>query len=133
MDITAYLNRIAHRGPIEPTGETLRALHLAHLLAVPFENLDIGLGRPIVLDQAALFDKIVVRRRGGFCYELNGLFAALLRALGFEVTMLSAGVGRAGGGFGPEFDHLTLLVTTDHRPPTTDHRPPTTDEEPRSS
>jgi N-hydroxyarylamine O-acetyltransferase len=77
---------------------------------VPFENLNIGMGWPIVLDQDALFEKIVLRRRGGFCYELNGLFAALLRALGFEVTMLSAGVARAAGGFGPEFDHLTLLV-----------------------
>ncbi|HEY3230586.1 MAG TPA: arylamine N-acetyltransferase, partial [Roseiflexaceae bacterium] len=64
----------------------------------------------IVLDEAALFEKIVVRRRGGFCYELNGLFSALLRALGFDVTLLSAGVARADGGFGPEFDHLTLLV-----------------------
>jgi N-hydroxyarylamine O-acetyltransferase len=80
------------------------------LLAVPFENLDIHLGRPIVLDQDALFDKIVTRRRGGFCYELNGLFALLLRALGFKVTLLAAGVARADGGFGPEFDHLTLLV-----------------------
>ena len=90
----------------------LRALHRAPLLSVPFENLDIHLGRPIVLDQDALFGKIVTRRRGGFCYELNGLFAALLRALGFEVTLLSAGVARADGGFGPEFDHLTLLVAS---------------------
>ncbi len=92
MDITAYLNRIGYHGPREPTIETLRALHLAHLLAVPFENLSIGIGEPIVLDQAALFDKIVLRRRGGFCYELNGMFAALLRALGFDVTMISAGL-----------------------------------------
>jgi N-hydroxyarylamine O-acetyltransferase len=110
MDTTTYLNRINYHGPLDPTSETLRALHLAHMLAVPFENLDIGLGRPIVLDQAALFDKIVVRRRGGFCYELNGLFAGLLCALGFDVTMLAAGVTRDDGSFGPEFDHLTLLV-----------------------
>ncbi|HET9222145.1 MAG TPA: arylamine N-acetyltransferase, partial [Roseiflexaceae bacterium] len=89
---------------------TLRGLQMAHLLAVPFENLNIGMGWPIVLDQDALFEKIVLRRRGGFCYELNGLFAALLSGLGFEITMLSAGVARAAGGFGPEFDHLTLLV-----------------------
>src|SRR5262249_9039065 len=62
------------------------------MLSVPFENLDIHLGRPIVLDDDVFFDKIVERRRGGFCYELNGLFAALLRELGFDVTMLSAGV-----------------------------------------
>lgn len=110
MDVQAYLDRIGYRGALAPTAATLRELHRAHLLAVPFENLDIPLGRPIVLDQDALFDKIVTRRRGGFCYELNGLFAALLRELGFGVTMLSAGVARADGGFGPDFDHLTLLV-----------------------
>src|SRR5215207_11196611 len=110
MDIQAYLRRIHYRGDLTPTATTLRELHRAHLLAVPFENLDIHLGRPIVLDQDALFDKIVTRRRGGFCYELNGLFALLLRELGFEVTLLAAGVARADGGFGPEFDHLTLLV-----------------------
>jgi N-hydroxyarylamine O-acetyltransferase len=93
----------------------LRALHTTHLLTVPFENLDIHLGRPIVLDQAALYAKIVARRRGGFCYELNGLFAALLRALGFSVTLLSARVSRPDGDFGPEFDHLTLLVEHDER------------------
>jgi N-hydroxyarylamine O-acetyltransferase len=110
MDIQTYFQRINYHGPLAPTDETLRELHVAHLLAVPFENLNIGLGWPIVLDEAALFEKIVVRRRGGFCYELNGLFSALLRALGFDVTLLSAGVARADGGFGPEFDHLTLLV-----------------------
>jgi N-hydroxyarylamine O-acetyltransferase len=77
---------------------------------VPFENLDIHLGRPILLEQKSLFDKIVTRLRGGFCYELNGLFALLLRELGFDVTLLAAGVARADGSFGPEFDHLTLLV-----------------------
>src|SRR5262245_30849131 len=118
MNIQAYLDRIDYHGPLDPTAETLRALHIAHLLAVPFENLNIGLGWPIVLDQAALFEKIVLRRRGGFCYELNGLFAALLRALGFDVTLLSAGVARATGGFGPEFDHLTLQVTSGEEPRT---------------
>ncbi|HJZ46080.1 MAG TPA: arylamine N-acetyltransferase [Roseiflexaceae bacterium] len=113
MDVRAYLRRIGYNGTVAPTTATLRELHRAHLLAVPFENLDIHLGRPITLDQDALFDKVVTRRRGGFCYELNGLFAALLRAIGFQVTLLSAGVARAEGGFGPEFDHLTLLVTTD--------------------
>ena len=110
MDRAAYLQRINYHGSLEPIAETLRGLHRAHMLAVPFENLDIHLGRPIALDQDALFDKIVRRRRGGFCYELNGLFAALLRDLGFDVTMLAAGVARGDGSFGPEFDHLTLLV-----------------------
>ena len=110
MDIQGYLRRINYRSERAPTAATLRELHRAHLLAVPFENLDIHLGRPISLDQEALFDKIVTRRRGGFCYELNGLFALLLRQLGFDVTLISAGVARGDGSFGPEFDHLTLLV-----------------------
>ena len=114
LDIERYLARIGYTGPRDPTLATLRALHQAHLWAVPFENLDIGAGRPIVLDEAAVLAKIVERRRGGFCYELNGAFAALLRALGFRVTLLSAQVQRpptaAGPAFGPEFDHLTLRV-----------------------
>src|SRR5918911_3762110 len=115
MDVEAYLERIDYRGPLEPTAETLRRLHVAHLLAVPFENLSIHAGEPIVLEDGALFDKVVARRRGGFCYELNGLFAALLRELGFNVGMLSAAVARREGGFGPEFDHMALLVTLEER------------------
>ena len=116
MDVAAYLHRIHYRGPLAPTAETLRALHLAHHLAVPFENLDIHLGQPIILDEARFYDKIVRRRRGGFCYELNGLFAALLRELGFDVTMLSARViDTKPGTIGPEFDHLVLLVQLEER------------------
>lgn len=110
MDVSAYLRRIDYTGSLNPSAETLRALHRAHLLTVPFENLDIHLGRPIALAEDALFDKVVRRRRGGFCYELNGLFVALLRALGFEVAMLSARVWRGGACFGREFDHMVLLV-----------------------
>lgn len=113
MDVPAYLERIGYTGPIDVSPETLRALHLAHLYAVPFENLDIHLGRPLSLDGAALFDKVVTRRRGGFCYELNGLFCALLRELGFRVTMLSAEVAGKAGGFSAAFDHLTLRVDLD--------------------
>ena len=115
LDVAAYLERINYKGPIEPALETLRALHKAHHLAVPFENLDIHLGEEISLDEAALFDKIVKRRRGGFCYEMNGLFAALLRRLGFSVTMLSAGVINRDGSFGPEFDHMALMVQLQER------------------
>ena len=85
------------------------------MLAVPFENLDIHLDRPIRLDDGSLFSKIVERRRGGFCYEMNGLFAALLGALGFRVEKLSAGVTREDGSFGPPFDHMALLVHLDRR------------------
>lgn len=110
MDIRDYLKRINYHGSLEPTLPTLQALHEAHLLTVPFENLSIHYGQPIILQEKALFNKIVDRRRGGFCYELNGLFAWLLRQLDFQVTLLSAGVANATGSFGPEFDHLTLLV-----------------------
>ena len=115
MDIAAYLERIGYNGPLAPTAEALCQLQVAHLLSVPFENLSIHAGEPIVLTDEALFEKVVVRRRGGFCYELNGLFAALLRALGFNVAMLSASVMKPEGKFGPEFDHMALLVTLGER------------------
>ena len=110
VDVAAYLDRIGYLGPTHPTPENLRALQRAHLFTVPFENLDISLGRKITVQQEPILNKVVGLRRGGFCYELNGAFAALLRELGFEVTLLSARVARANGGEGPEFDHLTLLV-----------------------
>ncbi len=115
MDVAAYLERINYRGPTAPTAGALRALQLAHLLTVPFENLSIHHAEPIVLEENALFDKIVTQRRGGFCYELNGLFGTLLRRLGFEVDMLSARVANAAGEFGPDFDHMTLMVRLDQR------------------
>ncbi|HKY44024.1 MAG TPA: arylamine N-acetyltransferase [Pyrinomonadaceae bacterium] len=115
MQTDAYLKRIGYSGSLEPTAETLCALQVAHLLTVPFENLSIHAGEPIVLEDNALFAKIVERRRGGFCYEANGLFAALLRSLGFEVAMLAAGVAKSEGGFGPQFDHMTLVVTLSER------------------
>ena len=110
VDVAAYLDRIGYLGPTDPTAENLRALQRAHLFAVPFENLDISLGRKITVQPELILNKIVGHRRGGFCYELNGAFAALLRELGFDVTLLSARVARANAGEGPEFDHLTLLV-----------------------
>jgi N-hydroxyarylamine O-acetyltransferase len=110
IKVDRYLARIGYAGPLEPTRATLFALHRAHLLAVPFENLDIHAGREIVLEEGRLVEKVVERRRGGFCYELNGAFAALLCALGFDVTLLSARVANAEGGFNAEFDHLTLCV-----------------------
>jgi N-hydroxyarylamine O-acetyltransferase len=115
VDLSSYLKRINYSGPLTPTAEALRQLQLAHLRSVPFENLSIHSGEPIILNDRSLFEKIVTRRRGGFCYELNGLFAALLRELGFEVTMLSAEVANAQGELGPEFDHMTLLVALSDR------------------
>ncbi|MGZ8843713.1 MAG: arylamine N-acetyltransferase family protein, partial [Pyrinomonadaceae bacterium] len=115
MDVQAYLDRIDYRGSLSRDSETIRQIHLAHFLSVPFENLSIHAREPIVLDDAALFEKIVERRRGGFCYELNGLFAALLRELGFEVAMLSAQVANDEGGFSRDFDHMTLMVSLDEQ------------------
>jgi len=110
MELRGYLERIHYNGSLQPSLQTLRELHKAHLLSVPFENLDIHSGRPIKLDQEHLYQKIVLEKRGGFCYELNGMFASLLRDLGFDVTILSARVHKGNGDFGPEYDHLTLLV-----------------------
>jgi N-hydroxyarylamine O-acetyltransferase len=110
MDVEAYLRRIQSDGPHSPSATTLRRLHRQHLCTVPFENLDIALGMLIRLDPDALFNKIVTRKRGGFCYELNGLFHGLLQALGFRTEMLSARVARSDGTFSPEFDHMLLRV-----------------------
>ncbi len=107
--IDAYLERIGYSGPREVSVATLKQLHLAHMLSVPFENLDIHLGHPIAVSLPSLYEKIVQRRRGGFCYELNGLFGWLLVELGFKVAMLSARVFN-GSQPGPEFDHMILLV-----------------------
>ncbi len=110
MDVQAYLRRIDYQGSLTPDIDLLRSLHRAHLFTVPFENLDIHLGREIVCDESRILRKIVNEKRGGFCYELNGGFAALLRALGFRVTLLSCRVARQDGSYGPEFDHLTVRV-----------------------
>ena len=113
MNISAYLERIGYAGPATPTDETLIGLHLAHMMTVPFENLDIALGRKIICDEAHFLRKIVDQRRGGFCYELNGAFGTLLRELDFKVTLLSARVPHEDGTESPEFDHLALRVELD--------------------
>ncbi len=108
--VRAYLARIgASAMPGNGAASTLQELQRRHLQTTPFENLSIHLGEPISLAVGDLFDKIVTRRRGGFCYELNGLFASLLTALGFEVAMLGGGV-HGPRGLGPPFDHMALLV-----------------------
>ncbi len=95
-----------------PTVALLRELHLRHLRAVPFENLSVHLGEGIVLEERRLVEKVVEEGRGGFCYELNGAFGALLAALGFEVTLLAARVYGEEGRLGIPYDHLALLVRT---------------------
>jgi N-hydroxyarylamine O-acetyltransferase len=108
--VDAYLARIGADRPPVADADGLRALQRAHLGTVPFENLSIHLGEPI--DLTVLLDKIVARRRGGFCYELNGAFGQLLTALGYTVTHHQARVW-GGGRWGPPFDHLALRVELD--------------------
>jgi N-hydroxyarylamine O-acetyltransferase len=107
--LDGYLDRIGATRPARADAAALAELQLRHLRSVPFENLSIHLGEPIVLEEAALVDKLVRRRRGGFCYELNGAFAALLSALGYDVTLMAARV-LGDDGLGPPFDHLALRV-----------------------
>ncbi len=97
---------------LAPDEESLRMLQRSHLLAVPFENLDIHWKRPIVLDTDRFYDKIVGEKRGGFCYELNGLFNELLITIGFETRLVSARVFN-GTTHGPEFDHAAIIVKID--------------------
>lgn len=112
MHIDRYLNRIGVRGADDASLAALIELHRRHLWAVPFENLDIALGRPIDLTLQSLYDKVVGHRRGGFCYELNGLFAWALEQLGFRVSHLAGRVFHDSRP-GPPFDHLLLLVELD--------------------
>ncbi len=111
--LSGYLRRIGYDGPAVPTYATLRDVHRAHVLAIPYENLDIHLGTPLTLNVERIYEKIVERRRGGWCFEMNGLFAWALRELGFDVTMLAAAVNRRTLGPQQEMNHLALLVHLD--------------------
>jgi N-hydroxyarylamine O-acetyltransferase len=108
--VQRYLERIGVHAPVQPTYEALTELTVRHLESVPFENLSAHLGEAVSLDEEVLLHKIVDRRRGGICYELNGAFALLLRALGFDVDLLAARVRSDGGPDGPPFGHLALRV-----------------------
>jgi N-hydroxyarylamine O-acetyltransferase len=112
MQLDSYLHRIGYHGRRKVDRETLIALHRAHLRAIPYENLDIALGRTLSLDEASIYAKLVTARRGGWCYEMNGLFAWALQELGFTVTRLASKVS----GQPPEAEdgaHLILLVELD--------------------
>jgi N-hydroxyarylamine O-acetyltransferase len=113
MEFAAYLNRIRFEGSPRPDLATLKALHRAHQYAVPFENLDVQLRRPVALEVEASYDKIVRRRRGGWCYEMNGVMGWALGQIGFDVMRMSAGVMRAQAGDAQLGNHLCLLVRLD--------------------
>ncbi len=111
MDTEKYLRRLGIENfDLKITAESLKFLQYRHLLNVPFENLDIHWKRPILLDTSSFYQKIVEEKRGGFCYELNGLFGELLNELGFPSRMVSARVGAGNGNFGAEYDHLAILT-----------------------
>jgi len=111
--LTAYLERIGYTGRTRPDLETLSAITRAHLAAIPFENLDVQLAKPGGAAVDAVFDKIVARRRGGWCYEMNTLMGWALRSIGFDVTRMAGGVMRATGGDKQIGNHLCLLVRLD--------------------
>ncbi|WP_405162366.1 arylamine N-acetyltransferase [Nocardia sp. NBC_01499] len=114
LDLDGYLARIGFDGERAPTVETLRKLVYAHTTTIPFENLEIILGRPILLDLESLQDKMIRHRRGGYCYEQVGLFAAALERLGFGVTALSARVTMgADEGVRPATHALLRVATGD--------------------
>ena len=112
-ELEAYFQRIGHAGARDASLANLTALHRAHVLAIPFENLDVQLGRPLSTDGHAAFAKLVEARRGGWCYEQNGLFGRALTALGFGVTRLSGGVMRALRGEETMGSHLCLKVSAE--------------------
>ncbi|MEV7670385.1 arylamine N-acetyltransferase [Streptomyces sp. NPDC088752] len=111
-EVEAYLRRIGAERPVRADAAALCELHLLHLRTVPFENLSIHLGEPVVLDEKALLDKVVGAHRGGFCYEVNTAFAVLLRGLGYRVELLQARVVGEGGKLGIPYDHMALRVET---------------------
>ncbi len=116
MKLNDYLDRIGYRGALTPTLATLTALHRAHLLAIPYENLDIHRGGTLSLDETRIFDKLVTGRRGGWCYEMNGLLAWVLRELGFDVMLLASSVTSEFVGDGAQGSHLILMVMAAGRP-----------------
>ena len=111
IDLDAYFERVGYPGTRSPSVDTLTALHLAHATSIPFENLDILLGRGIRLDLESLQRKLITDRRGGYCFEQNLLFGTVLEALGFDVTLMSARV-RYGATVVRPRTHMLLLVSS---------------------
>jgi len=110
MNLAAYLKRIKWQGAINKNLETLRAIHFHHATQIPFENLDIQMGIPISLDIAHLEEKMVEHRRGGYCFEQNHLFQAVLREIGFQLRACDARV-RMGVSVTGSRTHMLLVVT----------------------
>jgi N-hydroxyarylamine O-acetyltransferase len=111
FNLNSYFERINYKGSTEVNESTLRDIHIAHTLNVPFENLDVFYKRPILLDEASLYKKIVKERRGGYCFEMNGIFSLVLQAMGFKVTNLLARVTIDGIHYTTK-THQAILVET---------------------
>jgi N-hydroxyarylamine O-acetyltransferase len=114
VDLAAYAARIGFTGELRASAECLRELHLAHATHVPFENIEVLMGRPVRLDIESLWKKLVAERRGGYCFEQNTLFAAVLEQIGFRVTRLAARVRMGAVGVRPR-NHMLLAVEADGR------------------
>jgi N-hydroxyarylamine O-acetyltransferase len=110
LDLAAYLDRIGFAGTARPDRATLDAIQRLHMLAIPYENIDVQLGRPGTTDPAAAFDKLVTRRRGGWCYEMNGTLGLALAEIGFDVTRVEGAVMRPVWGEASKANHLVLWV-----------------------
>ena len=111
FNLDSYFERINYAGSTEVNEDTLRNIHIAHTLNVPFENLDVFYRRPILLDETSLYEKIVMKRRGGYCFEMNGIFSIVLKKLGFKVTDLLARVAIDGVNYTAK-THQAIMVET---------------------
>lgn len=115
MNIQKYLNRIKYYSEVETSKEVMFGLQKQHLLNIPFENLDIHYGTKIELDLKKIFQKIIIEKRGGFCYELNSLFNELLKEIGFNTFLISGRVYNENGTYGQEFDHMAIIVMLENK------------------
>ena len=120
MDLGKYITRINYTGELRPNITVLRGLQKNHLLHIAFENLDIHNKVPIRLDIHNIFEKIIQNNRGGFCYELNGLFYEMLVSVGFNASRISARTHQKDNTYSPEFDHLAICVKIDEEEYLTD-------------
>lgn len=115
MELQAYLSRINFHDTLSPNKDVLYKLQKHHLLNIPFENLDIHYGTKISLSINDIYRKVVIRKRGGFCYELNGLFHQLLMEIGFNAKLISAQVHTKNGEYSPEYDHMAIIVNLENQ------------------
>lgn len=109
MNIEDYKTRIKYDGELQANLDCLRQLHKCHVMSIPFEALDVQIGRKIELKPEQLFDKVITNKRGGYCYELNYLFHSLLNEIGFDNYLISARIFNEGK-YGPEYDHMSIIV-----------------------